>query len=411
MGMCMSEAAAKVLVVDDLEDNRNVLSRHLLRMGCDVAMATNGREALESIHKDDYEIVLLDIMMPEVDGFEVIEKLRTNHEGKQPSIIAISARHDTDAITRALNMGANDYVTKPYDFPVVWARVEKQLNQSRSSKLIRDVNTRLVKRLAELREKENIDKGDDDAAVEAILREALKSAKRNDLKSKLNHEVRTRLHHILGLAQQTKSYDIERLPIQETAARIRHIEKSGWGLLGIVEDLTDFMTLQQGMPAPADVNVNVRESVLHEWEMLDNRQDMREAKINVFTDRPEQTVMGNPYFIRKAIAAVLSNAVRFTEKLPSVRVRLEPASRDFYKISIEDNGLGIAPEERADVLAPFFQSQSTRVLRHEGLGLGLAIANSVMTHHRGKLEISDAPSGRGTLVELYFPYLQQAPKK
>ena len=408
----MSEAAAaKVLVVDDLEDNRNVLSRHLLRMGCQVSMASNGREALESINKDDYEIVLLDIMMPEVDGFEVIEKLRTNQESKQPSIIAISARHDTDAITRALNMGANDYVTKPYDFPVVWARVEKQLNQARSSKLIRDVNTRLVRRLAELREKENIKSGDDDAAVEAILREALKAAKRNDLKSKLNHEVRTRLHHILGLAQQMKSYDLERLSAEEAAARVRHIEKSGWGLLGIVEDLTDFLTLQQGMPSPSDADVNLRESVLHEWEMLDNRQNTREAKINVFTDRPEQTVKGNPQYIRKAISAVLSNAIRFNEKVPSVKVRLEPATREFFKVSIEDNGIGIPAEEREDVLAPFYQAQNARMPKYEGLGLGLAIANTVMAHHRGKMTISDAPSGRGTLVELYFPYLQPTVKK
>ncbi|WP_165793454.1 ATP-binding response regulator [Hyphococcus luteus] len=402
----MSEAAAKVLVVDDLEDNRNVLSRHLLRMGCDVSMASNGREALESIHGDDYEIVLLDIMMPEVDGFEVIEKLRTDQEGKQPSIIAISARHDTDAITRALNMGANDYVTKPYDFPVVWARVEKQLNQARSTRLIRDVNTRLVKRLAELRDKENIKAEDDDAAVEAILKAALKSANRNDLQGKLNHEVRTRLHHILGLSQQMKSYDIERLSPEEAAARIRDIEKSGWGLLGIVEDLTDFLTLQQGMPAPSNLDVNLRESVLHEWEMLDHRQNMKDAKINIYTDQPDQTVKGNPHYIRKAVSAVLSNAVRFADKTPSVKVRLEPATREFFKIAVEDNGPGVPAEEREDVLAPFYQAKNAKTPEYEGLGLGLAIANTIMTHHRGKIEISDAPSGKGALVTLYFPYLQ-----
>ncbi len=401
----MSESAAKVLVVDDLEDNRNVLSRHLLRMGCDVAMASNGREALDSIHKDDYEIVLLDIMMPEVDGFEVIEKLRTDQEGKQPSIIAISARHDTDAITRALNMGANDYVTKPYDFPVVWARVEKQLNQARSAKLIRDVNTRLVKRLSELRERENIKAEDDDAAVEAILKAALKSANRNDLTGKLNHEVRTRLHHILGLSQQMKRYDIERLSPEETAARIRHIEKDGWGLLGIVEDLTDFMTLQRGMPAPSNLAVNLRESVLHEWEMLDHRHNTREAKINIYTDRPEQTVKGNPHYIRKALSAVLSNAVRFSDN-PSVTVRLEPASRDYFLVSVEDNGPGIPAEERQDVLAPFYQVKRENAPAYDGLGLGLAVANSVLTHHGGKIEIADAPSGNGALVSLYFPYIQ-----
>ena len=89
--------------------------------------------------------------MPDIDGFEVIKRVRFNQELQQPLIIAVSARHDTEAITRALKLGADDYVTKPYDFPVVWARIEKQLNQARSAKLVRDVNTRLVDRLHKMR--------------------------------------------------------------------------------------------------------------------------------------------------------------------------------------------------------------------------------------------------------------------
>ncbi|HRX39419.1 MAG: hybrid sensor histidine kinase/response regulator [Parvularculaceae bacterium] len=405
----MSNAAAKVLVVDDLEDNRNVLSRHLARMGCDVSMATNGREALDAIKDDDHEIVLLDIMMPEMNGFDVIEKVRANKDGKQPSIIAISARHDTDAITRALNMGANDYVTKPYDFPVVWARVEKQLNQARSMSLVREVNTRLMKRIRKLRENEHVTLEDTEGAVDAIIRTALQSVQRGDLQSKLNHEVRTRLHQILGLSQQMQSYDIEKAGPFETERRFRHIEKSGLGLLAIFEDLTDYMTLQGGLPEPADMDVNLRSAVLHEWEMLGGRQDMSAASIEIFTNDPKQTVKASPYYVRKAIAAVLSNAARFNDKPAQVKVRLSPFSEEFYRVAVEDNGIGIPADQRVDVLAPFYQVDNSTTRKYNGLGLGLAIANSVMTLHNGKIELKEAPSGKGAVAELYFPYTQPQP--
>ena len=141
------EKPAKILVVDDLQNNRDVLVRRLVRQGCDVLEASSGADAIDLMEAERPEIVLLDIMMPGVDGFQVISRVRENQRAHQPSIIAVSARHDTEAVTRALNLGANDYVTKPYDFRVVWARIERQLQQLRSARLVRDVNTRLVDRL------------------------------------------------------------------------------------------------------------------------------------------------------------------------------------------------------------------------------------------------------------------------
>ena len=147
----MEDLVKKILVVDDLEDNREVLVRRLLREGCEVSVACSGREALACIQAEKPEVVLLDIMMPGVDGFEVIKRVRADKEADQPIIIAVSARHDTEAVTQALKIGANDYVAKPYDFAVVWARVERQLQQSRSARLVRDVNTRLIDRLHKMR--------------------------------------------------------------------------------------------------------------------------------------------------------------------------------------------------------------------------------------------------------------------
>lgn len=148
----MENETAKILVVDDLEDNRDMLERRLSNKGCDVTTASSGHEALQKIRENKPEIVLLDIMMPDLNGFDVIDRVRHDKQGHQPAIMAISARHDTEAVLCALNRGADDYVTKPYDFSVVWARIERLLRRTRSATLAREVNTRLVNRLQKMQQ-------------------------------------------------------------------------------------------------------------------------------------------------------------------------------------------------------------------------------------------------------------------
>lgn len=400
----MADTGPNVLVVDDLEDNRNILRRHLKRFGCRVSLAENGQEALNAIRETDHELILLDLMMPVVDGFTVIEKVRADAEGRQPPIIAISARHDTDAITRALDMGANDYVTKPYDFPVVWARIEKQLNAARSMSLIREVNTRLMKRLTNMRKDEGASADASDNNLDELTGSILSSAQAKDLPSKLNHEIRTRLHQILGLSQQIQSYELENATAEEIAQRFRHIEKSGLGLLGLLEDLNNYLALRQGLDATAFEEINVRNTVLREWELLGSRIDTGGAKFEFFTDNPAHKIRAHPYFAGKAIAAILSNAVKFTKDPPSLKVHVNPYAKEFCRVTVEDNGVGVPSAAQHEILAPFFQRDNGLARNYEGLGLGLAIANQIMTAHNGDISIEDSVTGRGLAVHLTFPW-------
>ncbi len=133
----MSVLMVKALVVDDLKDNREILARCLIRMGHEVDTASNGCDALDIIHRRTPDIVLLDLMMPEMDGFIVIKKVREKKSCEQLPIIAVSARHDAEAVSRALKIGADDYITKPFHAEVVRARVEKRLLQAKSAAMLR----------------------------------------------------------------------------------------------------------------------------------------------------------------------------------------------------------------------------------------------------------------------------------
>jgi DNA-binding response OmpR family regulator len=116
-----------LLVVDDNEMNRDMLSRRLQRRGFGVHVAEDGEKALAIVDSEPVDLVLLDIMMPGIDGIEVLKRLRAKHSQIQLPVIMATAKQDSEDVVKALELGANDYVTKPLDFPVVLARVQAQL--------------------------------------------------------------------------------------------------------------------------------------------------------------------------------------------------------------------------------------------------------------------------------------------
>ena len=119
----MTTHTGKLLVVDDNEMNRDMLSRRLSRRGHTVVMADNGQKALELIEQQSFDVVLLDIMMPGISGIEVLETIRQSYSASDLPVIMATAKADSEDVVAALKLGANDYVIKPLDFPIVLARV------------------------------------------------------------------------------------------------------------------------------------------------------------------------------------------------------------------------------------------------------------------------------------------------
>jgi len=152
---------ARVLVVDDIADNRDLLRRRLERRKFVVDEAENGRLALEMLEQQDYDIVMLDVMMPEMDGIEALQVIRSRRSSGNLPVIMVTAKGQTEDIVSALDLGANDYVTKPVDFPVALARINTQLLRKRAEDqslavrseleaLNRDLDERILQRTAKL---------------------------------------------------------------------------------------------------------------------------------------------------------------------------------------------------------------------------------------------------------------------
>jgi len=138
----MTPALGALLVVDDDEYNRDLLCRRLERKGYAATAAASGQEALALLLQQAFDLVLLDIMMPKLDGTAVLKMVRETFTATQLPVIMVSARDESDDIVGALSLGANDYVTKPIDFPVVFARIHAQLSRKKAEEALRESEER-----------------------------------------------------------------------------------------------------------------------------------------------------------------------------------------------------------------------------------------------------------------------------
>lgn len=147
----MTDDTAHVLVVDDNEMNRDMLSRRLQRMKYTADVAENGEQALEMVAQKDYQLVLLDIMMPTLSGYEVLERIKNDEATRHLPVIMISAVDDLDSVVRCIEMGAEDYLFKPFNPVLLKARIHASLARSGSAgSLIQDAQPHLTAMKAEV---------------------------------------------------------------------------------------------------------------------------------------------------------------------------------------------------------------------------------------------------------------------
>ncbi len=140
-----SNPRPRILIVDDISDNRTILTRRFQRRGFDVVEADNGLTAIELIDKDPFDLVLLDVMMPGIDGIETLKRIRSQRSASALPVIMVTAKSESANIVDALELGANDYVTKPVDFAVALARVNTQISRKRAEQQVARVNDELRK--------------------------------------------------------------------------------------------------------------------------------------------------------------------------------------------------------------------------------------------------------------------------
>ncbi|HVW20683.1 MAG TPA: hybrid sensor histidine kinase/response regulator [Opitutaceae bacterium] len=361
--------ASKILVIDDQPINVQLLKRKLEREGLRVAAAYNGREGLDAIKQDKPDLILLDVMMPDMDGIEVCQRLQASEETRSIPVIFITARTTKESKLEGLAVGAVDYITKPIDLDETLARVQTQL---RFVTINREV-IELQRRLEEVRRAATIG-----AVTQGIA-----------------HNLNNLLGIVIGHLDLVKVFHDKPAEVQKNAEQMSSALQR---IVGIIRQLTS-LTDSDPPKAPASLPTLIEGGI-------DRFHSDYKLSAPVTVDNPlgDLAIDSNVETFEDILSKVLINAWESYDEGPggprpiTVRTRrLERDGRDWVEVSVEDAGHGLDPEIREHMFEPF-----TSTKRTVGVGMGLTIARHALQSLGGEISLTDRGGG-GTRALLLHP--------
>jgi len=375
----LPQATGSILVVDDEEQNRDLVSKRLSRLGNAVVAVASGSEAFSALRSHPFDLVLLDIMMPDMDGYEVLRLLKNDPELNSIPVVMISALSDVEGIAKCIAAGADDYLSKPFDATLLKARVLASLDKKR----------------AHDREKNLFDQ-----LQENYKRLQILEKQRDDLTNMIVHDLRTPLTSVIG-GLRTLSL-IGDLNTQQQ--EIADISISGGDeLLGMINDLLDVEKMASGSLDLDLVVISVPEVVASSVAQVSNLA--REKHIDIVIDLPEYLpiINADESKLRRVITNLLGNAIKFTPLNGKVIVAAKSGTDNrSVEISVTDTGEGIPSEALESVFEKFVQVRTRIGGRTMSNGLGLAFCKLAIEAHGGSVTVVSAV-GNGSTFTFTLP--------
>ncbi len=374
----------KILIVDDMPKNIMVLGNNLMNEDYQIAYARSGQEAIELTESNDFDLILLDIMMPNMDGYETCNTILANPKTKDIPIIFITEKNDFDSIVKGFDAGAKDYVTKPFNSSELLARVRTHLELKRSREKLEILNKDLEQKVAERTMQLK-------SANEKLMR--LDSAKSSFL-GIISHEIRTPLNGIFGSVEMLNDMHDD----EETADIIQMISESAERLLTFSELSTLITELNIDHYQLNKGKINVAELVqMVRQEKILNLSNPDTVKIHFLQEKEKYFIDADKKLIKKIINDVIENSIRFCNEEVEIDIKLEKQDGNIF-LNIHDNGGGFAEHILPNVLE-VFQADSENYV--EGKGLNLAAAKLIMEAHNGRIEVYNIENG-GAGVRISF---------
>ncbi len=362
----MSEDTGSILVVDDNELNLDVLDRRLTKRGYEVTTATSGREALALLEERRFDLALFDVMMPEVSGLEALAEVRKAYSLADLPVIMVTAKSQSDDVVEALRLGANDYVTKPIDFPVLFARVQTHLQLRRLS---------------------------------ALKDEFLRMA---------SHDLKNPLTEVLGVASLIESMVPPGTPMPaQMHELVRSMKKGARRMQYIIEDFLDFQVLEEGAIRLAFTPTNLGDLA---QEIVEANRTYAADKAIDLEYRPAVRVamiMADARRLAQVVQNLVDNAIKFTPRGGRVRVGVV-FDGDAAILEVQDSGPGLTPEDHAKVFRKYARLSPQPTGGEKSSGLGLAICKQLVERHEGGLiGVRNAPEG-GAVFWISLPLIAGA---
>lgn len=364
-----------ILIVDDRPENIIALEALLQRDDVDIISTTNPNEALRLSWELDIAIALVDVQMPEMDGFELVEILKSNPRTKEILIIFVTAiSKETKYAVKGLNTGAVDYLYKPLDPFVTSAKVDSFIQLVRNQREIKKKNAELEAYQKQLiKAKEEAEQG--------------KRIKENFL-ANMSHEIRTPLNGIIGISHLMANTELTK----EQKEMVKLLEISSTSLLGVINDILDLSKIEAGKfkitLAETDV-IHLTNSIVNLLRIRAKEKGL-ELKTEIDPKLPK-FVMADSLRLNQILMNLIGNAIKFTTE-GSVTLKAEildqKGNNAQIKYLVIDTGIGIAPHHLDNIFETFEQADEQTTVKFGGTGLGLAIVKNLAELKGGTLEVS-----------------------
>ncbi|HEX8953242.1 MAG TPA: response regulator [Polyangia bacterium] len=382
-----------ILVVDDNRANLEAMSALLASMDLDVTPAPSGEDALRMLLQRDFAVVLMDVQMPGLDGFQTTELIRQRDRTRDVPIIFVTAIFtDDESAKKAYSLGAIDFLTKPFDDSVLKAKVAALIAHHRQL----DVIERQAEALR-LKQRET------DRANAA--REAAEAANRakDEFLAMLSHELRAPLHAILGWASLLET-DASVAPTSAKAAET--IARAARAQSKLIDELLDVSTIVAGKMTIEKRAVDLGAVVANAIAAAEATAAEKGIRIDLTVAPGALTVRGDARRLEQLVGHLLSNAVKFSAEGAAVAVELARDEREL-RLRVQDYGIGISAEFLPFVFERFRQADGTRTRRHGGLGIGLTVARALAELHGGTLAAFSDGLGKGAELLLKLPIAER----
>jgi signal transduction histidine kinase len=391
-----------ILVVDDIAANRNLLGETLEPKGYEVLLASNGASALKVAGRVRPDLILLDVNMPEMDGYAACRQMKQLPGLAEIPVIFITANDDPDSLVKGFQAGGVDYIAKPFKAEEVLMRVETHLK---------------IHSLTRALEGSNRDLADKNAALESEVarRKAAeeKANQANDAKSRflsfISHEMRSPLNAIIGFSEElidTLTAD-EVAQSREDATRIR---SAGGHLLGLINNLLDLSKIEAGkMPLHLEefALVPLVTELGKDVEPLVRRNG---NTLTVQSSGGIDVIRSDATKLKQVLTNLISNAAKFSRN-GEIRITIREAQErgaDDVEISVSDSGIGMTREQMARLFQPYHQATESTAREFGGTGLGLAISRQFCQLMGGDLTVS-SEAGKGSTFTARLPIRLKEP--
>lgn len=365
----------RALIVDDVPANIHVLRRALEPQGYQISIATSGTDALRLAPSIQPDIVLLDVMMPGIDGFETCRELKKFEEFRDIPVIFITAKDDITSLTEGFQAGGVDYITKPFQIEEITHRIRTHYRVSR-----------LTRELAR--------KNKDLEAFSQKLQAAKEEADRaNQAKSlflaKMTHEIRTPMSGVMGIADLLLESNLP----DHQSEMVETIRISGESLLSLINDILDFSKLDSGAMELEKEPFSLLQTLEESLDIFTGR--INSTKLDLILDLDRDLIddrIGDAGRLKQILINLVGNAIKFTPRgFIRIRVSALDKSQKRLRFAVEDSGIGIEPDQFGRLFEPYRQAHAGISGSYGGTGIGLSICKSLTELMNGSIEVKSQP--------------------